>query len=279
MAARREKTRLDVLLVQRGLVGSREMAQRLIMAGEVLVDEQPATKSGMRVFADAAVTLRTHPRFVSRGGEKLSAALERFAIAPTGWVCADVGASTGGFTDCLLQAGALRVYAIDVGHGQLAWQLRQDSRVVVMEGVNVRYLDHLPEPIRFASIDVSFISLRLILPVVRGWLLPEGQVVALIKPQFEAGRADVGKGGVVRSAAIHQRVLHETLDHACHSRFTVRGVIPSPLRGPAGNIEFLAWFATSDRSVLCDCKEFIDSALAEAHAKPASAGLAEDDIT
>src|SRR5688572_22413661 len=192
-----ERTRLDVILVERGLVESRELARRQIMAGEVEVNGQVETKPGTRVPNDAAILLRAKPRFVSRGGEKLAAALSRFNIEPLGWACADVGASTGGFTDCLLQAGAQRVYAIDVGYGQMAWMLRQDERVIVMERVNARYLDALPEQIRFASVDVSFISLQHILPSLYRWLSTDGEVVALVKPQFEAGRGEVGKGGVV----------------------------------------------------------------------------------
>lgn len=260
------KTRLDMLLVERGLVPSREVGRRLVMAGEVLVNGEPALKPGMAVPSDAALELKRRPRFVSRGGEKLAAALERFRIAPRGWVCADVGASTGGFTDCLLQAGAVRVYAIDVGQGQLAWSLRQDARVVVMENVNARYLEALPEPIDFACVDVSFISLRLILPVVRGWLMPHGQAVALVKPQFEAGRADVGKGGVVRSAEVHGRVLTTVMSHAIDEGFAVRGLMPSPILGPAGNVEFLLWLSCDQPDHPADLDTMTAAALGEAHA-------------
>ncbi len=265
MPQKKLSVRLDVLLVERGLVDLRELGRRLIMAGEVLINGLPAVKPGERVSVDAELVLKARPRFVSRGGDKLAAALERFHVEPAGWVCADVGASTGGFTDCLLQAGAEKVYAIDVGHGQLAWKLRSDPRVVVMERVNVRYLADVPEPFQLVTIDVSFISLRLIFPVVHGWLAAGGQVIALIKPQFEAGRADVGKGGVVRDATIHGRVLDEVLSQARGAAYGVRGVIPSPLRGPAGNVEFLAWLDATNTRRLDDLPAAIEAAVAEAH--------------
>ncbi len=236
-----ERARLDVLLVQRGLVRSRELAQRLIMAGEVMVDGRLADKAGMRVPTDAAIALAGSPRYVSRGGEKLAAALAAFPVVVAGRVCADVGASTGGFTDCLLQHGAARVYAIDVGYGQLDYRLRQDDRVVVRERTNARYVAALDEPVSLVTVDVSFISLRLLLPVIRGWLAGQGGVIPLIKPQFEAGRAQVGKGGVVRDPAVHRRVLSEVLTAAVDNGYAVRGLICSPLTGPAGNVEFLAW--------------------------------------
>jgi 23S rRNA (cytidine1920-2'-O)/16S rRNA (cytidine1409-2'-O)-methyltransferase len=265
----RSKERLDVLLAARGLARSREFGQRLIMAGEVRVDGQPVTKPGTRVPVDAEITVVERPPFVSRGGEKLAAALDRFQIDPTGWVCADVGASTGGFTDCLLQAGASKVYAIDVGYGQLAWSIRQDARVVVMERVNARHLDVLPEVVDCATIDVSFISLRLILPVVREWLTPDSQVVALVKPQFEAGREAVGKGGVVKDPATHTLVLEEITEFAYEAGFQVRGLIPSPLRGPAGNVEFLLWLSlTGHGSAVDDLQGVIEEAVAAAHNPP-----------
>jgi 23S rRNA (cytidine1920-2'-O)/16S rRNA (cytidine1409-2'-O)-methyltransferase len=242
--SRSGKVRLDVLLVERGLVDSREQGQRLIMAGEVLVDGQPATKPGRRVEPDADVRIKSKPRFASRGGDKLAAALDAFGIQPEGWVCADVGASTGGFTDCLLQAGAARVYAIDVGYGQLDWRLRQDARVVVMERTNARTLERLPEPVDFVSVDASFISLRLLLPPIRGWLRAGGMAVALVKPQFEAGRREVSKGGVVRDPAVHRRVLIEVMVAAQGLDFAPLGLIRSPLLGPAGNVEFLLWLGT-----------------------------------
>ena len=237
------KKRLDVLLVERGLAESRAQAQRLIRAGEVRVADQISDKPGMRMATNAEITVQARPRFVGRGGEKLEAALAHFELDVGGMVAADVGASTGGFTDCLLQRGARRVYAIDVGYGQLAWRLRNDQRVVVMERTNARYLDELPELVDIVTADVSFISLRLILPAALRWLRPDGQVVALIKPQFEAGRREVRKGGVVRDPETHRRVLERILEAASELGLNLRGLMPSPLRGPAGNIEFLAWWS------------------------------------
>ncbi len=239
------RIRLDHLLVERGLIASRTEAQRWIRAGEVQVAGQVVDQPGALVPADAPVALTARPRFVSRGGEKLEAALIGFGIDVRGLVAADVGASTGGFTDCLLQRGAARVYAIDVGYGQLDWQLRQDPRVVVMERTNARYLEQLPEKVHLVTIDVSFISLRRILPQVVRWMHSHGQVVALIKPQFEAGRRDVGKGGVVRDPAIHRRVLEEVVRAAADLGLTLRGLMVSPLLGPAGNREFLGWWSIS----------------------------------
>ena len=239
-AARVSKRRLDQLLVERGLAESRARAQRLIMANIVTVDGHPVDKPGTRIAKDAEITVKQGLPYVSRGGLKLEAALDAFSVSVEGVVAADVGASTGGFTDCLLQRGACRVYAIDVGYGQLAWKLRQDPRVVVMERTNARHLESLPESVGFAAIDVSFISLKLVLPRVRSWLLPDGVVVPLIKPQFEAGRKQVGKGGVVRDPAIHRQVLEELLMWVPTVRLYPWEVIRSPLEGPAGNIEFLA---------------------------------------
>jgi 23S rRNA (cytidine1920-2'-O)/16S rRNA (cytidine1409-2'-O)-methyltransferase len=202
-----------------------------------------AARPGQVVASDAAVTVEAPAQFVSRGGEKLAQALLTFGIDPTGWVCADIGASTGGFTDCLLQRGAARVYAIDVGYGHLDWSLRQDARVVVLERTNIRHLAGLPEPIDLATIDVSFIGLALVLPVVRRLVRPAGQAVALVKPQFEASRGQVGRGGVVRERATHRQVLERGIEAARANAFAVRGLTPSPLRGPAGNIEFLLWLA------------------------------------
>ncbi len=214
------------------------------MAGQVRVNGQLVQTPAALVAADAHLTLDTGPRFVSRGGEKLQAALDAFDISVAGKVCADVGASTGGFTDCLLQAGAERVYAIDVGTGILDWRLRQDGRVVVMEGTNARHLSMLPEPVALATIDASFISLKVLLPVVKGWLAPAGQVVALIKPQFEAGREQAARTrGVIREAAIHQQILRDVLSFAVGENFAVQGGIRSPLLGPKGNAEFLVWLA------------------------------------
>ena len=234
------RTRLDEAMVARGLVETRSRARAVILAGQVRVNGLGVDRAGAAVHPADAVTLVAPPRFVSRGGEKLAHALAAFGLDPAGWAAADAGASTGGFTDCLLQAGAARVYAIDVGYGQLDARLRADPRVTVLDRTNARYLDRLPEPVDAATIDVSFISLRVILPVVAGWLRPGGVCVPLIKPQFEAGRGDVGKGGVVRDAAVHRRVAGEVLSAAGEVGFGARGLVQSPLRGPAGNVEFLA---------------------------------------
>ncbi len=234
------RRRLDLELVERGVVDTRSRARALVMAGEILVNGKAETRAGALIGAHDIVTLRDRPRFVSRGGDKLSHALDAFAIDPANLVCADLGASTGGFTDCLLQRGAARVYAVDVGYGQLDASLRSDPRVVVMERVNARYLNELPEPVDFVSIDVSFISLELILPVAARLLKPDGVCVPLIKPQFEAGRRDVGKGGVVRDPAIHRRVLLAVMDAATQHGFGCHGLVRSPITGPAGNVEFLA---------------------------------------
>ena len=236
-----EKQRLDLLMVERALAESREKAQALIMAGEVLVGDKLIDKPGTKIDSSAEITVKSKPRFVSRGGEKLAEALDAFPVDVSGRICADVGASTGGFTDCLLQNGAAKVYAIDVGYGQLDYRLRQDARVVVIERTNARYLERLAEPVSLAVIDASFISLRLLLPVIKNWLTPQADVIPLIKPQFEAGQQDVGKGGVVKDPRVHARVLDEVLTATQFEGFTVHGLIKSPLKGPAGNIEFLAW--------------------------------------
>jgi 23S rRNA (cytidine1920-2'-O)/16S rRNA (cytidine1409-2'-O)-methyltransferase len=236
-----KKMRLDQVLVDRGLVDSREKGQRLIMAGEVLVNDRVADKAGMPIALDASIQIKEPLPYVSRGGLKLAAALDRFSVPVVDVVCADVGASTGGFTDCLLQRGAAKVYAIDVGYGQLDWKLRRDPRVVVMDRVNARYVEALPEPIGLAVIDASFISLRLILLAVLKWLRVDAHVVALIKPQFEAGRDKVGKGGVVRAAEVHAEVLRSIWTEATTLGFSPIDLIRSPVRGPAGNIEFLIW--------------------------------------
>ena len=234
-----EKRRLDHLLVGRRLAESGRQAQALVMAGQVSVDGRVITKPGTRISTDARVEVRDLRQYVSRGGLKLEAALNEFDVEVPQAVCADVGASTGGFTDCLLQRKAARVYAIDVGYGQLAWKLRQDQRVVVMERTNVRYLADLPEPIKIVTIDVSFISLRLVLPMVCRWLADHAEIISLIKPQFEAGRNQVGKGGVVRDPAVHRMVLEKVNNFALDCGLSARGLIRSPIVGPAGNIEFL----------------------------------------
>jgi len=258
------KTRLDVLLVTRGLAESRDWAQRLIRAGEVRVNDQVIDQPAKAFADDVAIVVEQPPKYVSRGGFKLEAALDAFKVNPTGLVCADVGSSTGGFTDCLLQRGAAKVYALDVGNNQLHWKLRNDPRVVVMEKVNVRYLDALPEPVDLAVMDVSFISLELVLPKVFGFcsLLPpepvegrggdnspspqpsasrgEGEVVILIKPQFEAGKEKVGKGGIVRDPAVHAEVIERITAFCANQGWPVQGIIESPILGTDGNKEFLA---------------------------------------
>lgn len=236
------KQRLDRLVVDRGLARSRAVAQRLIYAGEVLVDGEMVDKAGAQVPVAAALSLKAKPRYVGRGGEKLAAALERFPVVVAGVVAADVGASTGGFTDCLLQHDASKVYAIDVGYGQLAWSLRQDPRVVVMERTNARYLEALPEPIGLIVSDVSFISLRLIYGSAVQWLAPSGDVISLIKPQFEAGPQNVGKGGVVRDPDVHRQVLVDVIAGMEVLGLGFQDVMVSPLVGPAGNVEFLGWW-------------------------------------
>jgi 23S rRNA (cytidine1920-2'-O)/16S rRNA (cytidine1409-2'-O)-methyltransferase len=235
------KVRLDELVVARGLAETRSQAQRLIMAGEVSVDGQVLDKAGHLVRDDAEIELAGSLRYVSRGGLKLERALDEFRVDPAGWVCADIGASTGGFTDCLLQRGAAKVYAIDVGYGQLAWSLRQDPRVVNIERANIRYLDPLPEAVSLAVIDVSFIGLGLVLPRAAELLTPDGEIIALIKPQFEVGKGQVGKGGVVREPALHRWAIQNALDEGGALGLWAAGLIRSPIKGPAGNIEFLAW--------------------------------------
>ncbi len=241
----KHKQRLDILLAERGLCDSRSRAQALIMSGEVFVNGQKCDKAGTLVEEDAALELRGGSRYVSRGGLKLEKALRDFGIDPTGFVCSDSGASTGGFTDCLLQNGAAKVFAIDVGYGQLAWSIRTDPRVVCMERTNIRYVtpEQLGEPLDLSVIDVSFISLRIVLPAVRALLKPTGQVVCLIKPQFEAGKEKVGKKGVVRDPKVHEEVLNGFLSLAAELGLTVRNLTYSPVKGPEGNIEFLGHLA------------------------------------
>jgi 23S rRNA (cytidine1920-2'-O)/16S rRNA (cytidine1409-2'-O)-methyltransferase len=238
---------LDVLLVALGLAESRSQAQRLVMAGQVRVGGQVVLKPATGVPADASISLDKRPQYVSRGGEKLEAALNAFNIAVQGCFCADVGASTGGFTDCLLQHGAQQVFAIDVGQGILEWKLRQDPRVIVMEETNARFVERLPRSVDLVTIDASFISLRILLPVVKGWLPASesggGTVIALIKPQFEAGRALVGRGkGVIRDPLVHRQVVTDVLAFAQSLGYCLHGLIRSPIRGPKGNVEFLAYF-------------------------------------
>lgn len=237
------RMRLDALLVERGLAQSGEQARRLLLAGEVYLQGQPAPKAGTRVPIDAELTLRATERYVSRGGLKLEAALDHFAVVVADRVCLDVGASTGGFTDCLLQRGARRVYAYDVGHHQLHWRIRQDPRVVVAEGLNVRHLTSadLPEPVQLVVADVSFISLTLILPPVVALLAPQTTLVTLIKPQFELARDQVGRGGVVRDAALHEAAVEKIRQFSTETLgIQWMGCIPSPIEGAKGNREFLA---------------------------------------
>ena len=255
---------------------SRAKAQALIMAGQVRVNDQVTLKPATAIDTKSALTVDTGPRFVSRGGEKLDAALERFGIDVKDLICADVGASTGGFTDCLLQRGAAKVYAIDVGKGILHWKLRNYARVVVMEETNARHVESLPEAVSLVTVDASFISLKILLPVVKKWFSffplssfndderekkKEG-IVALIKPQFEAGKKDVARGdGVIRDPEIHRQVLLDVLTFAKQEGFNLRGLIKSPLLGPKGNAEFLVWldFQENGRSV----EDLVDEAMAE----------------
>jgi 23S rRNA (cytidine1920-2'-O)/16S rRNA (cytidine1409-2'-O)-methyltransferase len=259
------KQRLDLLLVELGLVESRELARRLIMAGEVLIDDRVSDKPGKDVAENAAIRVRCLPQFVSRGGLKLAGALDDFGLDVTGLTAIDVGASTGGFTDCLLQRGVARVFAVDVGYGQLAWKLRCDERVVSLERTNIRYLDALPDHALadIGVIDASFISLSLVLPATLGLLQPNGQIVALIKPQFEAGKDRVGKGGVVRDRRTHERVLRQIWQLAGRLELAVAGLTVSSAPGPAGNIEFLIWLLR-DRGQSIDMDGAISSAMTRA---------------
>lgn len=256
-----EKQRLDVLLHEYGLAPTREKARAMIMAGEVLVNGQMADKPGVKIDLTAEISVKSRPRFVSRGGEKLAGALADFKLDVAGRICADVGASTGGFTDCLLQNGAAKVYAIDVGYGQFDYTLRQDARVIVIERTNARYLEKLDEPVNLVVIDASFISLRLLLPTIKGWLTPEADIIALIKPQFEAGKEDVGKGGVVRDSKVHRRVLRDVLTFAHEQGFALYGLTVSPLKGPAGNVEFLTWLAKGYETTSVEIDLLIESVL------------------
>lgn len=246
----RAKTRLDRLLVERGLAQSREEAARLILAGRVRVGGERADKAGQGVTVEAPVEVEAHRRFVSRGGEKLSHVLDAFKISVTGRICLDVGASTGGFTHCLLERGARRVFAVDVGTGQLDARLRSDARVVVMEKVNARHLhpEALSPPPDLATVDVSFISLEKVLPAVMNCLVRPGEAMALVKPQFEVGRGQVGKGGVVRDPAQHQAVLTRLCRFALLHGWHVLGVSASPLRGPKGNREFFLHLSLTGRT-------------------------------
>ena len=258
-----EKKRLDMLLVERGLQESRQKAQATIMSGLVFVKGQRAEKPGTAYPSDAEIEVRGKAlAYVSRGGLKLEKAMAVFPIDLNGMVCGDIGASTGGFTECMLQNGAVKVYAVDVGYGQLAWKLRSDVRVVCLERTNARYLTHeqVPDELDFASVDVSFISLKLILPALRGLLKQSGRAVCLVKPQFEAGREKVGKKGVVRDPAVHREVLEHFLMHAKESDFTVLGLTYSPVRGPEGNIEYLGFLqcGASGEETAFDLRALVD---------------------
>lgn len=236
------KERLDVLLVSRGLAESREKAKAIIMSGNVYVDGQKEDKAGSNFPAEAVIEVRGNTlKYVSRGGLKLEKAMENFDVTLAGKICMDVGSSTGGFTDCMLQNGAVKVYAVDVGHGQLAWKLRNDERVVCMEKTNIRYVtpEDVADKINFSSIDVSFISLTKVLGTVKELLADDGQIVCLIKPQFEAGREKVGKHGVVRDSAVHLEVIEKVIDFAISIGFEVLNLEFSPVKGPEGNIEYL----------------------------------------
>lgn len=240
------KKRLDVLMVEQGLAESRQKAQAIIMAGQVFIGDKRYDKAGAAVDENEVLEVRGQTlRYVSRGGLKLEKAMSQFPITLNGKIAADIGASTGGFTDCMLQNGAEKVYAVDVGYGQLAWSIRNDRRVVCLERTNARYLttEQIPDPLDFASIDVSFISLKLILPALRPLMNENGQIAALVKPQFEAGREKVGKKGVVRDPAVHLEVLEQFLRHAKEADFSVKGITFSPIRGPEGNIEYLGFLS------------------------------------
>ncbi|MCJ7836313.1 TlyA family RNA methyltransferase [Cuneatibacter sp. NSJ-177] len=259
------KERLDILVVKRNLAESREKAKALIMAGEIFVAGQREDKPGSTFEETAEIILHgnTLP-YVSRGGLKLEKAMKEFGVTVSGKICMDVGASTGGFTDCMLQNGAVKVYAVDVGYGQLAWKLRQDERVVCMEKTNIRYLtpDQVAEPAGFASIDVSFISLTKVLEPVRQLLTEDGEVVCLIKPQFEAGREKVGKKGVVREKSTHLEVIEKVISYAKEIGFTVLNLDFSPIKGPEGNIEYLLYLTknASCEEIVVNPKGVVDNA-------------------
>ncbi len=261
------KERLDAVLVRQGFFVSREQAKRAVMAGQVYLDGERASKPGMPVPPDAPLTVNEPAvSFVSRGGLKLAKALQEFGIAVAGKTALDVGASTGGFTDCLLQQGAAHVYAVDVGYGQLAWSLRQDSRVSVLERTNARYLQPGQVPVvDIITVDVSFISLGIMLPALRPFLAASGDLVALVKPQFEAGPADVGKKGVVRSAQVHARVLANVLTQAAAAGFAGRGVTFSPVTGPEGNIEFLIHLTAAEAGAGLAWQDVVPAVVAAAH--------------
>jgi 23S rRNA (cytidine1920-2'-O)/16S rRNA (cytidine1409-2'-O)-methyltransferase len=261
------RKRLDQLLVERGLAPSRAVAQAMLLAGEVQLEGAPSRnlKPGQMVPDDARVTVLEKPRWASRAGHKLEVALDAFGIAPNGTACLDAGASTGGFTDVLLARGARIVYAVDVGRAQLIDRLRRDARVVSMERTNLRELAELPEPVQLATLDLSFISLRLVLPAVRRLLATDGRVVALVKPQFEAGREAVPRGGVVTDPSVHRGVLVEVGEAAREAGFGPIGVMRSPITGTDGNVEFLALFGHSPGMAHADWRERADAVIGDSH--------------
>lgn len=269
MAEKVEKERLDVLLVQQGLANSRELAKAYIMAGNVYVDGQKEDKAGTKVAVTAKLEVKGNQmKYVSRGGYKLEKAMDVFGIRLNGKICLDIGASTGGFTDCMLQNGASKVYAIDVGYGQFAWKLRNDERVVCLEKTNVRYVTHeqVPDEGDFASIDVSFISLTKVLPAVLGVLGEKGQLVCLIKPQFEAGREKVGKKGVVRDSSVHREVIEMIVEYVRTQSLGILGLDFSPIKGPEGNIEYLIYLDKSQSGMHEDeVQERVDTVVAQSH--------------
>jgi 23S rRNA (cytidine1920-2'-O)/16S rRNA (cytidine1409-2'-O)-methyltransferase len=258
-----EKKRLDLLLHERGLAETRSKAQAMIMAGEVFVDGQKVDKAGTKFAESVQIQLKDKPLYVSRGGEKLAGALADFAYSVEGLLCADVGASTGGFTDCLLQKGAAKVYAIDVGYGQLAHKLRVDERVVVMERINARYIEALADKVQLVVVDASFISLRVLLPAMQSWLAQTGDIIALIKPQFEAGKDDVRRGGVVKDSEVHARVIREVAEAAAERALRITGLTVSPLKGlKEGNTEFLIWLHQGEKYPAIDLETAIAETLA-----------------
>ena len=269
MAEKVEKERLDVLLVQQGLANSRELAKAYIMAGNVYVDGQKEDKAGTKVAVTAKLEVKGNQmKYVSRGGYKLEKAMDVFGIRLNGKICLDIGASTGGFTDCMLQNGASKVYAIDVGYGQFAWKLRNDERVVCLEKTNVRYVTHeqVPDEVDFASIDVSFISLTKVLPAVLGVLGEKGQLVCLIKPQFEAGREKVGKKGVVRDSSVHREVIEMIVEYVRTQSLGILGLDFSPIKGPEGNIEYLIYLDKSRSGMHEDeVQARVDTVVAQSH--------------
>ncbi len=269
MAEKVEKERLDVLLVQQGLATSRELAKAYIMAGNVYVDGQKEDKAGTKVAVNASLEVKGNQmKYVSRGGYKLEKAVDTFGISLDGKICLDIGASTGGFTDCMLQNGASKVYAIDVGYGQFAWKLRNDERVVCLEKTNVRYVTHeqVPDEGDFASIDVSFISLTKVLPAVLGVLGEKGQLVCLIKPQFEAGREKVGKKGVVRDINVHKEVIEMIANYVRAQNLGILGLSFSPIKGPEGNIEYLIYLDKSQAGMTKEeVQEKLEEVVTESH--------------